>query len=150
MRTGPRTGWHGNGPRDRRGRSPRSATGAHACAARVGSRRQPLATLAAPPLDDLPAAPGAHAGAEPVVSGPLALLGLIGPLHDRRRSIGRAWAGDEVTDLEPNRSFFAKCGLRPGTPAAPLRRASMIGRRVTRSASRRSHRDLGAHPGRPR
>jgi hypothetical protein len=66
-------------------------TSAPACAARPASRRsrrEPLATLAAPALDHLPAATGAHAGAEPVSAGALSLLGLIRPLHDRRGSIG--------------------------------------------------------------
>src|SRR5439155_13890983 len=126
--------WRASGPRDTRGRSRRFATGDHACAAPGGSRRQPLTALAAPALDDLPAAPGTHTSAEPVGSSPLALLGLIGPLHDRRRSIGRVRSGDEVTDVEPNRSFFAKCGLRPRAPSASFACASMIARRALRSA----------------
>jgi hypothetical protein len=87
-------------------------TSAHACAARPASRcsrREPLATLAAPALENLSAAAGAHAGAEPVSAGALSLLGLIRPLHDRRGSIGRRL------------SFFAQDA---GSPSDPRRRPS--------------------------
>src|SRR4029450_3070553 len=65
---------------DKRGRSRRCVTACRAFDPHVGgrgSRRQPLATLAAPALDDVPATASAHASAEPVCAGSLALLRLV-------------------------------------------------------------------------
>src|SRR5688500_3045096 len=49
----------------------------------IALNRQSLAALVAPPLEDDPPRAGAHAGAEPVCTGALALLGLVGALHVR-------------------------------------------------------------------
>ncbi len=110
-------------PRGRRGRTRRCATGADACAPRrrppPSLRRQALPALAAPALEDRPAAAGAHPRAEPVGPGPLALLRLVGPLHRSARSIRTRLAGAGRGNL-----FFGICG-------APIAVASQ-GRRYGR------------------
>ena len=125
----------------------RQATAPAPLARRPRSRRQPLATLAAPALDDLAAAARAHAGAEPVGPGALALLGLVGPLHDRRGSIGPPRGSTEVAKRQRSdlSSRNAGSGGEPPRNAATL--ASMIARRALGSALRRSGLDLGAGPG---
>ena len=64
-----------------------AALGARALAPCSG--RQPLAALAAAALEDRSPAARAHARAEPVRAGPLALLGLVGALHRRSRRVAR-------------------------------------------------------------
>src|SRR5204862_6612618 len=88
------------------------AVGGRAAAPRAAPRRvgrrsrcPPLATLAAAPLDHVPAASCAHARAKPVGTGPLALLRLIRPLHDRRGSIR--------TRREPAAFFSREMGAPP-------------------------------------
>ena len=88
----PGSGSRARSPPGRRGRSPRSVTGADASAPRrhplPSLRGQALAALAAPALDDRPTPAGTHAGAEPVGPGSLALLRLVGALH---RSVSRQY-----------------------------------------------------------
>src|SRR5215218_163568 len=117
-RTEPETGSSATAPRGRRDRSRRCVTSARACAARPASppsRREPLATLAAPALDDLSAAARTHPRAEPVSAGALSLLGLIRPLHDRRGSIGVL----KMTTPASRVSFFAQdAGSRTAGPVS--------------------------------
>ena len=77
--------------------------GAHGVSRLRPLRRRRLMTCAA--------AARAHAGAEPVGAGALSLLGLIGPLHDRRGSIGGASSVPGRAAGWAPRLFRAGCGL---------------------------------------
>ena len=84
------SGWRASGRLGRRGRTRRCARAGVAggesrrvdrCRDRPRLRGQPAAALAAPALQDMTARARAHASAEPVCPGALALLGLVGALH---------------------------------------------------------------------
>src|ERR1700712_4655569 len=96
-------GWRATGPRGTRGRTLHCETGARARNG-VGPRAPPslrseaLAALVAPPLQHRAPSARGHAAAEPVGSGALALLRLIGALH-RRREYRNAPAGSPRTGV---------------------------------------------------
>ena len=107
-----------------------AAAGRRAASSHVNphaSGGESLAPLVAAALERQPAGARAHAGAEPVRTGALALLRLVGALHrlfaarcptpprprargrDARRAIGAASIG---TAMRPRRNFPASCGSR--------------------------------------
>ena len=128
-------GSRASAPRGRRDRTRRCGRACCACRAARGRalraaaslRREPLAALVAAALEQRAAGARAHAGAEPVGAGALALLRLVGALHERRR---------RVAGQAPAAKHSGRAGARRGTPCCPRTPVAQHVRHTTRGLSR--------------